>query len=827
MAIPLLNDVESFKYFAMKRFFRNWFVVFAILGLPLQLLSQWGITGVVRDGSSGETLSGAHIRAVELDYSTISDHKGKYELRNLQSGNHTLEVSYMGYKSQIVTIDLRKDKVIDFDLRYEPVFNDEVIVTATRADQRVPATYSMVTGDDIAEQNFGQDLPYLFQLTPSVVTTSDAGAGIGYTGIRIRGTDITRINVTMNGVPLNDPESHAVFFVNMPDLASSLESVQIQRGVGTSTNGAAAFGASINMQTSRLNPEPFAEISSAAGSFNSFKNTIRFGSGLMDGKWAFDGRLSSITSDGYIDRGWSNLRSFYLSGGYYGKKTILKAIVTSGSEKTYQAWEGIPKDSLAFNRTYNPSGEMFDGEGNVAGYYNNQTDNYRQDYYQLHLAHQFNADLNLSSTLFYTKGKGYYESYRNRDRFSGYGFDNVIVGNDTINRSDLIRQKWLDNDFFGFNAAVNHRSSRFSSTLGGGLNHYAGDHFGYVIWSEYASNSFVDRKWYDNTGAKTDYHIFAKAAFDLSDVFIPYADIQYRHITYSIEGTHDDLADLTQDHRYSFFNPKAGITANLNSFSRLYASVAVANREPNRSVYRDADPGQVIKPERLTDYELGYRRKKSSHTVELTGYYMDYKDQLVLTGKINNVGAPVMTNVPESYRMGIEVAAGLEILKTLTWQLSATLSRNRIINFTEYVDNWNYWDDPANQPYQIENLLGETNISFSPDVITGSIVSWSPFRDFSAAFQSKYIGRQYIDNTSSEERSLDPDLIHDLRFSYGIRTGLFKQMNLMLSLNNIFNVAYESNAWVYRYFYEGSEHEINGYFPQAGFHFMAGLNIGF
>jgi len=811
----------------MERFFKTCFVALTLIGLPLQLFSQWNVSGTVRDRSSGEPLPGAHIRVAGTDFSAISDMDGTYQLNDIRSGASTFRASYVGYKSSEITLEVRKHEVLNFDLEFEPVFNDEVIVTATRADRRTPATYSMVSRDEIREQNFGQDLPFLLQFTPSVVTTSDAGAGIGYTGIRIRGTDITRINVTMNGVPVNDPESHAVFFVNLPDLASSLESVQVQRGVGTSVNGAAAFGASINMQTSRVIPEPFAELSSTAGSFNTFKNSVRFGSGLLDGRWAFDGRLSAITSDGYIDRGWSNLRSFYLSGGYYGDRTIVKAIVTAGSEKTYQSWAGIPKDSLQTNRRYNPSGQMIDRESNITGYYDNQTDNYQQDYYQLHLAHRFSSALQFSSTLFYTKGRGYYESYRNNDRFSAYGFGHVIVGNDTITRSNLIRQKWLDNDLIGYNATLSHMGSRFHTTMGGSINHYAGDHFGYVVWSEFAGNSFVDTKWYDNTGEKTDLNVFAKTTFDLSDYLIPFADMQFRHIWYSIEGSHDDLSDLTQDHTFSFFNPKAGITAILNPENRLYASAAVANREPNRSVFRDADPGQEFKPERLIDYEIGFQRSKSSFTLDVTGYYMDYKDQLVLTGKINNVGAPIMTNVPESYRLGIEMTAGLEIIKDFSWQVSATLSRNRIKNFTEYVDNWDYWSDPENQPYQIANVLGETDISFSPDLIAGSIFSWSPFRDFNAAFQSKYVGRQFIDNTSSAERSLDPYLINDLRFSYRIRSGLFKEMMLMLSLNNIFNVEFESNAWVYRYYDEGLEYEMNGYFPQAGFHLMAGLNIRF
>ena len=394
--------------------------------------------------------------------------------------------------------------------------SDEYIVRATRVDEQSPTAYSTLGKEEITRNNTGQDLPYILQLTPSVVTTSDAGAGIGYTGIRIRGTDITRINVTMNGVPVNDPESHAVYFVDLPDLASSVDNIQVTRGVGTSVNGAAAFGASINIQTTNLKQDPYGELTSVAGSFNTFRNSARFGSGLIGGKWAFDGRFSAITSDGYVDRGWSELNSFYLSGGYYGENTIVKAIVTSGREKTYQAWYGTPKDSLATNRTYNPSGEMYGPDGSIVGYYDNQTDNYRQDYYQLHFVQKLNGFLDLSSTLFYTKGKGYYESYRNMDAYADYGFDDVVIGGDTITETNLVRQKWLDNDFLGINLALNYDGERLRMTLGGGYNFYEGEHFGYIIWAEHSSNSFINRPWYENTGRKSDHHFFGKVNYRIA-----------------------------------------------------------------------------------------------------------------------------------------------------------------------------------------------------------------------------------------------------------------------------------------------------------------------
>jgi len=802
--------------------FKTWLLLLILQ--PITAFSQFTISGKVTDKESGEPLPGAHVLVDKSFLSTSTNFNGEYKISNLKQGKHAIKVSYIGYKTVVKSIDLEANQTVDFELAYSAILSDEIIVQATRAQEKSPSTYSMMTNEQIAGNNFGQDLPYILQITPSVVTTSDAGAGVGYTGIRIRGTDITRINVTMNGVPVNDAESHGVYFVDLPDLASSIENVQIQRGVGTSTNGAAAFGASINIQTTKLNPDPYAEINSAAGSFNTFKNTVRFGSGLINGKWAFDGRLSAISSDGYIDRGWSDLKSFYISGGYFGEKSILKAIITSGKEKTYQAWNGTPKDSLKTNRRYNPSGKMEDKNGNIIGYYDNQTDNYRQDYYQLHFAHQFNKRLNLTSALFYTKGKGYYESYKNDQKYSKYGFDDVIIGSDTIRRTNLIRQKWLDNDFYGFNLSLNYNFQKIRATFGGGWNYYVGDHYGYIIWAEYASNSFINKPWYENTGKKTDYHVFGKISYQVSDLINLYADMQYRGIDYSIDGIHDNLHDLTQSHNFSFFNPKAGVYFTLNENNSLYASLSIANREPNRSVYRDADTGQVINPERLIDYEIGYKYHNNFLNLEANLYYMDYKDQLVLTGKINNVGDPILVNVPKSYRTGIEIAGGVKILKNLEWNFNLTYSNNKIKNTAEYVDELDEnWDIVG----QREKHLGNTDISYSPDVIAGSNISYEPFKNFKASLNSQYVGRQYIDNTSNKNRSLDPYFVNNVKFFYTIKTNFIKQIDLMLSLNNIFNEEYETNAWVYRCYVDGEYYEYYGYFPQAKFNFMGGVSLKF
>lgn len=796
-------------------------ILILVIGfLPVFTAAQFTISGKVKNEDSGKSLPGATIQFSDGS-ATTTDANGEYSIPKVKAGSYQIKVSFLGFRTIKKNINVSGNMKLDFELKYTPILSDEVIVQATRIQSKSPTTYSVVDKQQIVENNIGQDLPYILQITPSVVTTSDAGAGIGYSGIRIRGSDITRINVTMNGVPVNDGESQGVYFVDLPDLASSIDNIQIQRGVGTSTNGAAAFGASINIQTTTLKADPYAEINSMAGSFSTFKNTVNFGSGLIAGKWTFDGRYSNIQSDGYIDRGWSNLNSFYMSGGYYGEKSILKAIVTSGRERTYQAWYGTPKDSLATNRRYNPSGAMYDENGNIEGYYGNQTDNYKQDYYQLLFAHQFNKNLSLSSALFYTKGKGYYENYKNNQSYEAYGLENVIIGGDTITESNMINQKWLDNDLYGVNISLGYETEKIDVTLGGGYNYYSGDHYGYIIWAEYASNSFIDQPWYENTGTKSDGNIFGKVNYKINNLINVYADLQFRTISYQIEGTHDDLRDLTQSHQFNFFNPKAGVFLTLNEHNNIYASVAVANREPNRSVYRDADPGQQISPERLIDYEMGYQLNKKIFNLEANFYYMDYKDQLVLTGQINNVGDAILVNVPKSYRTGIEIVGGIQILKNLRWGVNGTFSSNKIQNFVSYTDNWNTW------PEQVIDTLGTTDISFSPDITAGSNLSWEAFKNFKASLVSRYVSRQYIDNTSNVNRSLHPYFINDLKLAYTIKTKLIKQIDLMLSLNNIFNTEYETNAWVYRYYADDVEYEDNGYFPQAKFYFMGGVSLKF
>lgn len=801
------------------------FIIAAVT--PLLMTAQFTIRGTVSNFETGKPLPGATIQIDGFAQAVASDNDGAFIVSGIKKGEHVINITYVGFGGYNKTLFVKNDVNLSVRLKPETYFSEEVIISAIRAKNNEPSAHTNLNQHTIAKDNYGKDLPYLLTLTPSVVVTSDAGGGVGYTGLRIRGTDLTGINVTLNGVPVNDPESHSVYFVDMPDMASSVESMQIQRGVGTSTNGAAAFGASINIKTDGFSDDPYVDYALTGGSFNTMKNSLKFGTGIIGKNWNFAGRASMVTSDGYIDRASSNLQSAYFSGGYYGKKDIVKAVIMLGKEKTYQAWYGVPKDSLSTNRTYNPAGAMYDNNGNFLGYYDNQTDNYTQNYYQLHYAHEFSKKLNLTTAVFYTKGKGYYESYKNNQKFSKYGMNDTIIGNDTISRTNLIRQKWLDNDYYGAIAALNYESNKLTVNLGGSWNQYNGDHYGKVIWAQIARLGDHDRNWYFNNGLKTNFNLFAKAKYRLFSSLSLYLDLQYRNIDYSITGTHDDLTDLTQQHHYDFFNPKGGIFYDLNKNNAFFASVAVANREPSRSDFRDALQGTEVKPERLTDYELGYKLSLKKFILNANLFYMDYKNQLVLTGKINNVGTPVRTNVPESYRAGIELSAAIEFTTWVNWNVNLTYSQNKIKDFTEYVDNWNYWDDPSSQPLQYEKNLGTTDISFSPDVTASSVLTFIPVKNLSVGLVSNYVSRQYIDNTSNPDRSLDPYFVNNIKMNYSIHPGFLKGIDFMLSLNNIFNTEYETNAWVYRYVYGEKEYEMNGYFPQAKFNVMAGVVFKF
>ena len=794
----------------------------AILALlPFVAFCQYNISGNVVSSKTNEKLPGAHLILENTFYSTISDQDGNFNFNKLKKGIYLLKISFLGFEHFQKEIKLDNNVELSVKLIPKAIMEEEVIIRATRAHAKSPTTFKNISRKELKEVNLGQDLPYMIENTPGVVVTSNAGTGIGYTGIRIRGTDISRINVTINGIPLNDPESNGVYWVDMPDFASSVDNIQIQRGVGTSTNGAAAFGASINIQTQKLKPEPYATINSSAGSYKTFRNNLSFGTGLITGKWSVDGRLSKITSDGYIDRAWSDLKSFFVSGSYFGDKSMFKLNIFSGKEKTYQAWSGVPGDSLATNRTYNPEGQYIDENGKIV-YYDNQTDNYQQDHYQLFYSGMLNKNLNINASLFYIKGYGYYESYKQDQKFSKYGLNNVIIGGDTIRKTDLIRRKYLNNDFYGLTFSAFYDSfKKLTASFGGSYNYYDGAHYGKIIWAEYASNGNINRRWYNNDGVKKQSNIYGKLNYQLTKPLNIYVDLQLRTVNYKIEGTHDDLRDLSQKHNFVFFNPKFGAFYEFNQNHSAYFSFAIANREPSRNDYRDADENHKPESEKLTDYELGYSFKSGRFRFNANFYYMNYKDQLVLTGKINNTGNPIMINVPKSYRTGIELAAGLKITNIIKWELNGAFSRNKIKDFTEYVDNWS-------PPYeQISKNLGETDLSFSPGILANSIISVEPVKNLILKLVSKYVGKQYIDNTSNNNRKLAPYFVNNIRINYSFTTNLIKEIDLFLLVNNIFSEKYESNAWIYRYYYEGKEYELDGYFPQAPVNFLVGVSLKF
>lgn len=781
------------------------FAFFILLGNVLN--AQVKVTGTVY-GQDSIKIYGAK---VSIDGKTvISDKNGNFEFQNVTKNKKLLlTVEATGYEQYKEFKTFNSDFVLNVYLIPQVTELNEVVISAVRAPKNAPFAYTTIKADEIEKENIGQDIPYIIKTVPSVIYSSDAGTGIGYTNMFIRGVDITRINVTINGVPLNDPESHGVWWVDVPDIASSSNSIQIQRGVGTSTNGTGAFGASLNIQTNQLNNKAYSQIDLSYGSFNSYRATAKFGTGKINNHFIFEGRVSKIHSDGYIDRAWANLNSFQLSGAYVNKNTIVQAIVSSGLEKTYQAWYGVPKDSLLTNRTYNYYT------------YDNEIDHYTQTHYQFIVNHKFSDKLILNSTSFLVRGYGYYEQYKDAENYSDYGLKPVVVNTDTIFSTDLIRRKWLDNDFFGENMNLFYNPSKnLKFVLAGSFNRYIGDHFGRIIWMQYAGNIPVRKEWYRNTGYKNDFNTFFKTMYKLDKLYI-YADLQYRKVLYTAKGIDDDLSTISLNHSYNFFNPKLGLNYEFNKKHSVYASVAVAHREPKRSDFIDAPTDKTPLPERLTDYELGYNFSSAQNALQVNLYYMDYTNQLILTGQINDVGTPIVTNAPKSFRRGVELIYQ-QRLSFLTWNANLTLSQNKILNFTEYVDNWDYWDDPANNDYQITSNLGTTDISFSPSIIASSTIEFNLTKFMNLDFISKYVGRQYIDNTSSIERSLDPYFVNDIRLNTH-----FKSIDFGISVNNVFNEMYETYAWVYSYYYQGKRYAMDGYFPQAGRNYMLNLKIKF
>jgi len=683
-----------------------------------------------------------------------------------------------------------------------------VEVKAIRAGENSPFTKTNLSKKEITKNNLGQDIPFLLNQTPSVVVNSDAGNGIGYTGIRIRGTDATRINVTLNGIPYNDAESQGTFFVDLPDFSSSTGSIQIQRGAGTSSNGAGAFGASINFSTNEVNKEAYTEFNNSYGSFNTLKNTLKFGSGLVNG-FTTDIRLSSISSDGFIDRAKSSLKSFHFSTAYIGKTTSLRLNVFSGKEKTYQAWYGIAEADLkAGNRTINYAGTEKPGEP-----YDNESDNYTQTHYQFFLNKSIGKKLNLNTALFLTKGKGYYEQYKAEEDYSAYRMPYPVNGPDTIFSSDFIRQLWLDNYFYGTIYSLHYKAAKTELTIGGGLTTYDGNHFGKLTW---ASNGLTSLKnWYDNDALKTDFNIYLKQQTQLNNYWNLFYDIQFRYVNYKIEGFRNNPG-LIVNNKFSFFNPKAGIVYKKDSW-KSYLSYSVANKEPNRDDF-EAGNTQQPKPERLQDFELGIEKSTKQLNWSATLYYMKYKDQLVLTGKINDVGAYTRTNIPESFRAGIELQGGVKFNSWINTTANLTLSRNKVIDFEEYIDDY----DNGGQKI---NSFSSADIAFSPSITGAGSINVLPFKNTEISFISKYVSKQFLDNTGNNSRSLNSFYVQDIRAIYTIKKKWLKDVTITGQVNNLFNKEYEPNGYTYSYIWGGETITENYYFPMSGTNFIIAVNI--
>ena len=820
----------------------------------LHAWSQHQVDGRLVQSPSGEGIEDAYVTLFSGETfigGVSSDKRGYFLLQSQSNSNLVLHISHVAYENRV--IKLHPDSLMGQTYTLESIVNvsDEAMVKSTRMGKDLPGTHSDISKKEIEQSNLGQDLPFLLNQIPGAVVNSDAGAGIGYTGIRIRGVDPTRINVTINGIPVNDAESQGVFWVNMPDFASSVQNIQVQRGVGTSTNGAAAFGATINLQTNAVKKEPFAEVNLGIGALsnnwsndpygkgwnlNTQKMNVLFGTGLLENHWSFEGRVSQIKSDGFIDRSSSNLTSYYLSGARYGEKSIFKINVFGGKEITYQAWNGIPEakvkgDAKGLEKYYYIAGDdstLLANSGNRtynAYTYENEVDNYEQQHVHIHYSYQFNRHLSANVSLHTTLGKGFYEQFRNDQDFADYGLDNVIIGGDTLSSTNLIRRRWLDNTFSGVVYSLNYTKEKLNVIAGGGYNVYQGKHFGEIIWAQYASNGNIRHRYYDNDARKTDLNVYAKAAYSITTRLSVFGDVQYRQIDYGFLGFNNLGENVQQEVNYPFINPKAGVQYELNSKSSLYGTFSRANREPVRDDFTQSTPETRPKPEVLNDIELGWNWQNSVQRIQLAAYSMIYKNQLILTGKINDVGAYTRTNVAESYRAGVEVEYSRNFTSWLQWSATLALSQNKVREFTEYLDeydaNWNYLG-------QKENQYKNTDLAFSPNVVASSMLRFVLSRSVSIDWMSKYVGFQYLDNTQSAERRLDDFWVNDLRLNIASKKlTATKEIRASVLAANIFNTKYEPNGYSYGFILGGERLDFNYLFPQAGTNFLAQITFVF
>jgi iron complex outermembrane receptor protein len=787
--------------------------------------AQVSVKGFVTD-TLNKPLIGATV-SLEINSSQknfiAADENGFFEFDKIPANSKDkIVVQHVGRKTIEKIFDADKNIELHFSLEELSYFLEPLEVKAVRASDRAPFTKTNISQQQIEKENLGQDLPFLLNQTPSLYVSSDAGNGVGYTYMHIRGSDATRINVTLNGIPYNDGESEQTYFVDLPDFTSSVNSIQIQRGVGTSTNGSGAFGATINLSTNEFIDTAYAEINNSYGSFNTWKNTIKVGSGLINDHFTIDARLSQITSDGYIDRASSNLQSFYLSGAYISKKTSIRLNVISGKEKTYQAWYGVPQDSLATHRTYNPAGEE-----DPNGPYANETDNYWQKHFQLFFNQYLNPHLSLNITSFYTRGYGYYEEYHgvaaeteagdnSETAYAYYGLPNVVNGNDTITNTDLIRQLWLSNYFYGQIFSLQYKKNKDEITYGGSWTEYYGKHYDEVTWAQFGG--VPDNYIYANYPAyKTDVNFYVKWLRQLNQHWSVFGDMQYRYVRHEMDGFEGN-PDLFITRYFNFLNPKGGISFYKNGWNG-YFSYALGHKEPDRDDFQ-ASPEQQPTYETMHDFEAGISKKTSRYNFGVTLYYMLYVNQLVLTGKLNDVGDYTRINVPNSYRAGIELEGGIAIVDWLKASANLSFSKNKIQNFTEYFDDYDNGE-------QVAQNYHNTDISFSPSIIGGATISFLPTKKIEIDLLNKYVSKQYMDNTEDELRSLNSFFTEDFRAIYTVKHFVFKEWNIIAQVNNIFNKLYQPNGSTYPYIYGGALVNDNYYSPMAGTNFMLAMNVKF
>jgi iron complex outermembrane receptor protein len=810
----------------------KWMVL--LLGMSaFSAQAQMYLRGKVVETDGQSPLPGVSVRVQNELIGTYTRSDGSYEIGPLKEGEYFLEFKYLGMRTMYQQYVAGGEN--DFLIRMvsDPFQIDGITVEGSRASERAPYAKTEVDKEELEKINLAQDMPILLNQLTSVVTTSDAGAGVGYTGIRIRGSDASRINVTINGIPLNDSESQGVFWVNLPDFASSTESIQVQRGVGSSTNGSGAFGATVNLQSDQLRRKAYGQIGNSFGSFNTRKHTLKFGTGLINNRFAIDARLSNIHTDGYIDRARADLRSYYFSAGYYGEKDVVRFITFAGLEETYQSWWGTPQSRIEndavgienhiLNNGLSPEqADNLRNSGRTYNYYeyDNQVDHYQQDHYQLHWSHSFNSRLRWQNSAHFTYGRGYFEEYKDGEDFSDYGLQPVIFSNDTVISADLIRRRWLDNDFFGIVSNLNWRRGGNEFIFGLNAHQYEGDHFGEIIWSEFASNSNIRQRYYNSRSYKTDLSGFAKWEGSVSSDLFLFADLQLRSVDYRSRGNDNDLRAISVDTAMLFFNPKFGARYLLNDLSSIYFSYSRGSREPTRNDFIDALAGQQPTPEILNDFEAGWQLNRQKLSLEANLYYMYYSNQLVLTGELNDVGSPIRTNVDRSYRAGIELNGRYQLRKELQLEGNVSLSQNKIAEFNEILYDYTNGFDV------IVNSFQNTDISFSPNAIAFAGLNYQFLKNAGFNLRWKYVGAQYLDNTSNKDRSIEAyNTLDALLFCDFNKANRF-DARLKLLVNNLLNMDYSSNGYTYSYVY-GSQVTENFYYPQAGINFLVGLDFSF